>query len=437
MECKYRSGGTGNGLCGKGCHIGHYAQLNVYDYLADIPGNNDTTDLVEVQFKNTRKGYYHNINNLPLEKGDVVAVESNPGHDIGTVTLTGKLVPLQMKKANLKSNEEIRRIYRKARPADMEKYQESKALEHDTMIRSRQIAKDLGLEMKIGDVEYQGDGNKAIFYYIADGRVDFRQLIKVLAEAFHVRIEMKQIGARQEAGRIGGFGPCGRELCCATWMKNFVSVGTGSARYQDLSRNPQKLAGQCAKLKCCMNYEVDQYVEAYRKLPPRDIQLQSMEGDYFFFKCDILLGMVTYSTDKRMAANLVNVSAQRAMDIIEMNKRGEKPETLEEGGHKQPERAIDLATQEDLNRFDKKKKKKKKNNGGNGKPQREEAETAAVEQDKNTQNERPREQRHQQAHNANANNSGGGEQNRRRPSRPHAPRSRENNNHKAPRKDRE
>ena len=437
MECKYRSGGTGNGLCGKGCHIGHYAQLNVYDYLADIPGNNDTTDLVEVQFKNTRKGYYHNINNLPLEKGDVVAVESNPGHDIGTVTLTGKLVPLQMKKANLKSNEEIRRIYRKARPADMEKYQESKALEHDTMIRSRQIAKDLGLEMKIGDVEYQGDGNKAIFYYIADGRVDFRQLIKVLAEAFHVRIEMKQIGARQEAGRIGGFGPCGRERCCATWMKNFVSVGTGSARYQDLSRNPQKLAGQCAKLKCCMNYEVDQYVEAYRKLPPRDIQLQSMEGDYFFFKCDILLGMVTYSTDKRMAANLVTVSAQRAMDIIEMNKRGEKPETLEEGGHKQPERAIDLATQEDLNRFDKKKKKKKKNNGGNGKPQREEAETAAVEQDKNTQNERPREQRHQQAHNANANNSGGGEQNRRRPSRPHAPRSRENNNHKAPRKDRE
>ena len=435
MECKYRSGGTGNGLCGKGCHIGHYAQLNVYDYLADIPGNNDTTDLVEVQFKNTRKGYYHNINNLPLEKGDVVAVESNPGHDIGTVTLTGKLVPLQMKKANLKSNEEIRRIYRKARPADMEKYQESKALEHDTMIRSRQIAKDLGLEMKIGDVEYQGDGNKAIFYYIADGRVDFRQLIKVLAEAFHVRIEMKQIGARQEAGRIGGFGPCGRELCCATWMKNFVSVGTGSARYQDLSRNPQKLAGQCAKLKCCMNYEVDQYVEAYRKLPPRDIQLQSMEGDYFFFKCDILLGMVTYSTDKRMAANLVTVSAQRAIDIIQMNKRGEKPETLEEGGHKQPERAIDLATQEDLNRFDKKKKKKKKNNGGNGKPQREEAETAAVEQDKNTQNERPREQRHQQAHNAN--NSGGGEQNRRRPSRPHAPRSRENNNHKAPRKDRE
>ena len=412
-------------------------QLNTYDWLADVPGNAESTDLVEVQFKHTRKGYYHNVNNLELKKGDIVAVEANPGHDLGVVTLTGRLVKLQIKKANLKSADDIKRIYRLARPVDMDKYKEAKSREHDTMIQSRQIAKDLGLDMKIGDVEYQGDCNKAIFYYIADGRVDFRQLIKVLAEAFHVRIEMKQIGARQEAGRIGGFGPCGRELCCATWMKNFVSVGTGSARYQDLSRNPQKLAGQCAKLKCCMNYEVDQYVEAYRKLPPRDIQLQSMEGDYFFFKCDILLGMVTYSTDKRMAANLVTVSAQRAMDIIEMNKRGEKPETLEEGGHKQPERAIDLATQEDLNRFDKKKKKKKKNNGGNGKPQREETETAAVEQDKNTQNERPREQRHQQAHNANANNSGGGEQNRRRPSRPHAPRSRENNNHKAPRKDRE
>ncbi len=424
MECKYKNGCAGNGLCKKGCHIGHYAQLNVYDYLADIPGNDETTDLVEVQFKNTRKGYYHNINNLPLEKGDVVAVESNPGHDIGTVTLTGKLVPLQMKRANLKSNEEIRRIYRKARPVDMEKYEEAKALEHGTMIRSRQIAKELGLEMKIGDVEYQGDGNKAIFYYIADGRVDFRQLIKVLAEAFHVRIEMKQIGARQEAGRIGGFGPCGRELCCATWMKNFVSVGTGSARFQDLSRNPQKLAGQCAKLKCCMNYEVDQYVEAYRKLPPRDVQLQSMDGDYYFFKCDILAGMVTYSTDKRMPANLVTITAQRAADIIEMNKRGEKPDALEEGGRKQPERAVDLATQEDLNRFDKKKKKKKKGNGGNAKPRKEGTEpTAGQDAPKKQKADRQREPRRQQGDNENApakgqEGKGGGEQPRRRPNRP-------------------
>ena len=365
MECKYRSGGTGNGLCGKGCHIGHYAQLNVYDYLADIPGNNDTTDLVEVQFKNTRKGYYHNINNLPLEKGDVVAVESNPGHDIGTVTLTGKLVPLQMKKANLKSNEEIRRIYRKARPADMEKYQESKALEHDTMIRSRQIAKDLGLEMKIGDVEYQGDGNKAIFYYIADGRVDFRQLIKVLAEAFHVRIEMKQIGARQEAGRIGGTGPCGRELCCATWMKNFVSVSTSAARYQDMSLNPQKLAGMCAKLKCCLNYEVDEYVEAGRTLPSKEVVLQTVDSDYYYFKADILAGLVTYSTDKRIPANLQTITAEKAKEIIEMNRRGEKPESLqEEGAAETPQSPVELL-QGDLNRFDKNKKKKR-----SSKPQR-------------------------------------------------------------------
>ncbi len=362
MELEYKVGHGVHGLSRKSCNIGHYMQLNTYDYMADIPYNDLVTDLVEVQFKNTRKGYYHNVNRLPLEKGDVVAVESNPGHDIGVVTLTGKLVPLQLKKACLKSNEEIRRIYRKARQADMEKYEEAKAREHATMIQSRQIAKDLGLEMKIGDVEYQGDGNKAIFYYIADGRVDFRQLIKVLAEAFHVRIEMKQIGARQEAGRIGGFGPCGRELCCATWMKTFRSVGTGAARFQDLSLNPQKLAGQCAKLKCCMNYEVDQYVEASRELPARDIVLQSMEGDFFYFKADILSGQITYSTDKRIAANLKVISAARAMQIIECNKQGEKPDTLEESGQQIAKGPVDLATQEDLNRFDKKKKKKKKNN---------------------------------------------------------------------------
>ena len=360
MEHDYTCGCGGRGLCARGANTGHYCQLNTYDYMADIPGNDEWTDLVEVQFKNTRKGYYHNINGLPLTKGDIVAVEASPGHDIGTVTLTGKLVPLQLKKANLKSSDEVRRIYRKARPVDMEKYEEAKAREHETMIQSRQIAKDLGLEMKIGDVEYQGDGNKAIFYYIADGRVDFRQLIKVLAEAFHVRIEMRQIGARQEAGRIGGFGPCGRELCCATWMKNFVSVGTGAARFQGLSLNPQKLAGQCAKLKCCINYEVDQYMEASSLLPSREIVLQSLEGDYHLFKTDILSGMVTYSTDKRIAANLVTITAERAKEIIAMNKAGEKPDTIEEGGHQVQDRPIDLATQEDLNRFDKKKKKKKK-----------------------------------------------------------------------------
>ena len=361
MDLKYENGGCDRGLCSRGCHTGHYCQLNTYDYLADIPGNDETSDLVEVQFKNTRKGYYHNINRLPLEKGDIVAVEANPGHDIGTVTLTGKLAALQMKRANLKPRDEIRNIYRKVKPLDMEKYAEAKAREHDTMIRSRQIAQDLGLQMKIGDVEYQGDGNKAIFYYIADGRVDFRQLIKVLAEAFRVRIEMKQIGARQEAGRIGGFGPCGRELCCATWMKNFVSVNTGAARFQDLSLNPQKLAGQCAKLKCCLNYEVNQYLEASKALPGRDVSLQTTDGEYFLFKSDILTGMVTYSTDKRMAANLVTIPASRAKEVIELNLNGEKPDQLLEGtNHEHKHKPIDLATQEDVSRFDKKKKKKKK-----------------------------------------------------------------------------
>lgn len=261
MQHEFETAECLRGFCAKGCGR-QDKQLNTYDYLADVPGNAELSDMVEVQFKNTRKGYFRNDNHLDLAKGDIVAVESAPGHDIGVVTLTGQLVLLQMKKANLKPDAEIKRVYRKAREMDIDKWNESKALEEDTMIRSRQIAKELGLDMKIGDVEYQGDGNKAIFYYIADQRVDFRKLIRVLADEFHVRIEMKQIGARQEAGRIGGIGPCGRELCCATWMKNFNSVSTTAVRVQDISPNPQKLAGQCAKLKCCLNYEVDTYMEA-------------------------------------------------------------------------------------------------------------------------------------------------------------------------------
>ena len=336
-------------------------QLNTYDWLADVPGNADTTDLVEVQFKHTRKGYYHNVNNLPLHKGDIVAVEANPGHDIGVVTLTGRLVHLQIKKANLKSADDIRRIYRLARPIDMDKYKEAKQREHSTMIESRQIAKGLGLKMKIGDVEYQGDGQKAIFYYIADERVDFRQLIKDLAAAFHIRVEMKQIGARQEAGLIGGTGPCGRELCCATWMKNFISVGTSSARFQDISMNPQKLAGMCAKLKCCLNYEVDTYVEASRKLPSKEAVLQTQDSDYYYFKADILAGLVTYSTDKNIAANLETITAERAKEIVEMNRQGEKPLSLvADAGKKAPQGPVDLATQENIARFDRAKKKKKK-----------------------------------------------------------------------------
>ena len=348
------------GLSRRGCGRSD-KQLNAYDWLADVPGNAESTDLVEVQFKNTRKGYYHNVNNLELKKGDIVAVEANPGHDIGVVTMTGRLVALQIKKANLKSADDIKRIYRLAKVVDMEKYQEAKSREHATMIQSRQIAKDLGLQMKIGDVEYQGDCNKAIFYYIADERVDFRQLIKILADTFHVRIEMKQIGARQEAGRIGGTGPCGRELCCATWMKNFNSVNTNAARYQDISLNPQKLAGMCAKLKCCLNYEVDNYVEASKRLPNKDVQLQTADGDYYYFKADILAGLITYSTDKRLAANLETITAERACEIVEMNKRGEKPESLQpDGTPNDPQRPTDLLADGDISRFDQKKKKKHK-----------------------------------------------------------------------------
>lgn len=337
------------------------------NWLADIPGGFADWDIVEVVFKNTRKGYYRNSLNLHLEQGDMVAVESMPGHDIGRVTLTGRLVALQMKKARIKPDSpDIKRVFRKARPVDLEKYREAQAREHDTMIRARRIAEELHLNMKIGDVEYQGDGNKAIFYYIADERVDFRQLIKVLAETFHVRIEMKQIGARQEAGRIGGTGPCGRELCCATWMKNFVSVSTGAARYQDISLNPQKLAGMCAKLKCCLNYEVDSYIEAGRKLPSREVVLQTMDGDHFLFKTDILAGLVTYSTDKRLAANLVTITAQRALEIVEMNRRGEKPDSLSDSDEPMTENhQVDLLAGESLTRFDKAKKKKKQKSRGN------------------------------------------------------------------------
>jgi len=350
--------GLSNGACGR-----QDKQLNSYDWLEDVPGNALTTDLVEVQFKNTRKGYYHNVNHLDLHKGDIVAVESSPGHDIGVVTMTGKLVKLQIKKANLKSPDDIKRVYRIAKPVDMEKYEAAKNREHSTMIESRKIAKSLGLEMKIGDVEYQGDGNKAIFYYIAEGRVDFRELIKVLADAFHVRIEMKQIGARQEAGRIGGTGPCGRELCCATWIRSFSSVSTNAARFQEISTNPQKLAGMCAKLKCCINYEVDCYMEASKNFPPKDAILQTMDGDFYHFKNDILAGLVSYSTDKNLAVNLETISVQRANDIFAMNKRGEKPESLNENGKPKKAKPVDIAVQENIERFDKAKKKKKKKGG--------------------------------------------------------------------------
>lgn len=351
--------GCSSGCC-KEAPRGH---LNCYDWLGDIPGGFADSDMVEVQFKNTRKGFYRNAANLKLKIGDVVAVEASPGHDIGTVSLVGKLVNVQMKKANLRKDVEIKRVFRKAKPADLEKFEEAKAKEVDTMIRSRKIAEDLNLQMKIGDVEYQGDGTKAIFYYIADGRVDFRQLIKVLADVFKIRIEMKQIGARQEAGRIGGIGPCGRPLCCASWMTNFVSVSTSAARYQDISLNPQKLAGQCAKLKCCLNYEVDTYAESMKRMPSKDIALETVDATYYHFKTDIFKKQITYSTDKSMPVNLVTIDVQRAFEVIEMNKAGEKPSQLD--GKASDRQSVksgfnDVIGQDSLTHFDKKKRKKNK-----------------------------------------------------------------------------
>ena len=342
-------------------------KLETFDWLVDVPAvGSKQCNLVEVQFKNTRKGYYLNSLNLDLSKGDIVAVESAPGHDIGEVTLTGPLVVCQMKKVGFKTDQEIKRVYRKAKEADIQKWQEAKSLEHSTMLRARKIAEDLNLNMKIGDVEYQGDGAKAIFYYIADDRVDFRQLIKVLAEAFKVRIEMKQIGARQEAGRIGGIGPCGRQLCCSAWMSSFISVSTSAARYQDISLNPQKLAGQCAKLKCCINYEIDAYVEGSKRMPSREIVLQTLDGEYYHFKTDIFKREITYSTSKEFPANLVTISASRAFEVISMNKRGNKPQSLNNVSSVKEDKKefTDVVGQDSVTRFDKGVKKKSNNKGG-------------------------------------------------------------------------
>ncbi len=304
-------------------------KLEVFDWLADLPESGNVSDIVEVQFKSTRKSYYKNTNGLRLIKGDVVAVEASPGHDIGTVACTGEIAVMQMKKNRLNIKEyEFFRVYRHARPVDFEKWEEAKKLEHETMIESRRLSLNLNLNMKIGDVEYQGDKTKAIFYYIADERVDFRQLIKVLADRFKVRIEMRQIGARQEAGRIGGIGPCGRELCCSTWITNFVSVTTNAARYQEISLNPQKLAGQCGKLKCCLNYELDAYIDAQKDFPKTNIPLETKDNTFYHFKTDIFKRMMWFSTDKHMAANVVEISVDRVKEVIRLNRKATKPETL-------------------------------------------------------------------------------------------------------------
>lgn len=329
--------------------------MSSYDWLNDIPESLQSSDLVEVQFKNTRKGYYLNTERIDLYKGDIVAVESTTGHDIGEVTLTGKLAELAMKNHRYRPDKgEFLHVYRVARPGDLERWEEAKRREEPTMIQARQIASSLGLDMKIGDVEYQGDGNKAIFYYIADGRVDFRQLIRVLADTFHVRIEMKQIGARQEAGRIGGIGPCGRQLCCSSWMTTFSSVSTGAARVQDITMNPQKLTGQCGKIKCCMNFEVNAYAEAQHSLPDREVVLETSSDSYYHFKTDHFQRQVTYSTVRNAPVRLVTISAERAFEVISLNRRGERPEHLEAdaGEERRSSRSSDILADNSLTRFD-------------------------------------------------------------------------------------
>lgn len=368
--------GRGCEFCGcgtesSGAHVCNSCfKLHVSDWLNDYP-DNLPDDIFEVRFKNTRRSYYRNVNDLPLKVGDIVAVEASPGHDIGIVSLSGDMVSRQMRRVGFNpQNGEFKKIYRKAKPHDIDKWQEAIALEHHTMIRSRQIAADMGLNMKIGDVEYQGDKVKAIFYYIADERVDFRELIKVFAQEFGIRVEMKQIGARQEAGRIGGLGSCGRELCCASWISSFSSVTTGAARAQDISLNPQKLAGQCSKLKCCLIYEYDDYMDARREFPRVNSPLQTLDADYHFIKQDILGRTMSFSTQPGSMINMVTLSVERVREIMKMNARGVKPDTIEterKVSRKESDPGfVNVIGEESITRFDSAKRgnKKKKNRGG-------------------------------------------------------------------------
>lgn len=306
-----------------------YNKLDSFNWLSDLPDSVNENEIVEIRFKNTRKGFFRNVNNLRLEIGDIVAVEATPGHDIGRVSMVGRLVNEQMKELKVvPSSDDMKKVYRKAKAVDIQKWEEAKKLEISTMLRSRKISEELKLNMKIGDVEYQGDKTKAIFYYIADERVDFRQLIKVLAEEFKVRIEMRQIGARQEAGRIGGIGSCGRELCCSTFITSFTSVTTTHAKYQELSLNPQKLAGQCSKLKCCLSFEFDCYVDAQKYYPSREVPLDLLDKTVWFQKMEVHKGIYWYSTERNSSINLTAVSVARVKEIQELNRKGIKPDRL-------------------------------------------------------------------------------------------------------------
>jgi len=354
-------------------------KLDSFNWLKDIPLVPVDNEIIEVRFKNTRKGFYRNVNNLRLEIGDLVAVEASPGHDIGRVSMLGPLINERLKKLKIQvTADEMKKVYRKAKAVDILKWEEAKKLENPTMLRSRQISEELKLNMKIGDVEYQGDKTKAIFYYIADERVDFRQLIKVLAEEFKVRIEMRQIGARQEAGRIGGIGSCGRELCCSTHITNFISVTTTHAKFQELSLNPQKLAGQCSKLKCCLNFEFDCYLEAQRSFPSKEIPLEFAETTAYFQKMEVHKNLYWYTTDPHSTLNMIPVHIERVREIHAMNKKGLKPEqqTLKGEINEINPASNDILHNNSLTRFDlqensktrqnhQKRKKKRRFNGKN------------------------------------------------------------------------
>jgi cell fate regulator YaaT (PSP1 superfamily) len=354
-----------NGTCGTdGCN-----KLTVFDWLSNmsLPNGQKTFDCVEVRFKNSRKEFYRNVEGLPLSIGDVVAVQAKSGHDVGMVTLTGELVRIQMKRKKVSPDDkELPKIYRKATQRDIDIWQKCRDREEEIKKRSREIAISLKLEMKLSDVEFQGDGSKATFYYTAEDRVDFRQLIKDMAKAFGIRIEMRQIGYRQEAQRLGGIGSCGRELCCSTWLTDFRSVSTASARYQQLALNPQKLAGQCGKLKCCLNYELDMYMEALKNFPPPDSKLKTKKGIAFCQKADIFKETLWFSY-KDEPANWHTLTKDQVLEILELNKKNEKVESLEEYASDnvnvdEEKMAFEnVVGQDSLTRFDRPKKKKRRN----------------------------------------------------------------------------
>ena len=400
-------------------------KLHETPWLEEYP-DNVPTDIFEVRFKNTRRSFYKNVNNLDLKRGDIVAVEASPGHDIGIISLTGDMVAKQIRRTGFTPfNGEYKKIYRKAKPYDIERWQEAIAMEHDTMIQSRQIAAEMGLDMKIGDVEYQGDKIKAIFYYIAEGRVDFRELIKVFAERFHIRIEMKQIGARQEAGRIGGIGACGRELCCASWISSFSSVTTNAARVQDISLNPQQLAGQCSKLKCCLMYEYDVYADARQTLPRVREPLQAMDGEYYLVKTDILARTMAFSSSKDSMSNVVTIPTSRVKEIIAMNRAGRKVDSIVDKDSVVTVEEPTYRTEEDsITRFDNQNKRRRnKNKNRNNRPQKAEATPAEPKEGA----AEPKEQREHKEHHE-GNNHQRRDRNNRRHNRPEGQNHAEGNN---------